>query len=376
MSLDSQLTVKLQNNTGSEKVYAYVTGKALDRENALMLLRADNLLPYYPDSPQKDHAPLGADCSIPLNSSGSDPLEITIPRLAGGRIWFSIGSQLEFFLNQGPALVEPSITNNTDSNIGKQWDFFEITYDDGGLYANISMVDFVCIPIALALTGSQGEQSVPGLPGGGLDTVCAKLAAQAALDEKGWNELIVTNDGENLRALSPESGIAIDNSLLRGYFDEYVKQTWQHYETNQLHVNTQSDWGKVNGTVVGDRLTFDGIGSFAQPSAADIFSCSSGPFDHAGMSAEMLAIVPRIAAALNRSTLLSNPCQPDNENPADYYSNRVTNHYACIVHATAIDGRGYAFPYDDVAPTEGADQTGKVTDPDPGVLTVTLGSVH
>jgi hypothetical protein len=77
------------------------------------------------------------------------------------------------------------------------------------------------------------------------------------------------------------------------------------------------------------------------------------------MGAEMLAIVPRLAAAFNRSTLLIDADQPDGENPADYYANPVTNHYARIVHATSLDGRGYAFPYDDVAPTGGADQSGR-----------------
>ncbi len=74
----------------------------------------------------------------------------------------------------------------------------------------------------------------------------------------------------------------------------------------------------------------------------------------------MLAIVPWLAAALNRSTLLTDPNQPDGENPATYYTAPVTNHYARIVHAASLDGRGYAFPYDDVAPTGGADQSGSV----------------
>jgi hypothetical protein len=46
------------------------------------------------------------------------------------------------------------------------------------------------------------------------------------------------------------------------------------------------------------------------------------------MSAEMLAILPRLAAVFNRSTLLTDSDQPDGENPADYYTNAITNHYA------------------------------------------------
>ena len=53
----------------------------------------------------------------------------------------------------------------------------------------------------------------------------------------------------------------------------------------------------------------------------------------------------RLAAVFNRSTLLIDSGQPDGENPADYCTSAITNHYARIVHATAIDGRGYAFPY-------------------------------
>jgi hypothetical protein len=90
----------------------------------------------------------------------------------------------------------------------------------------------------------------------------------------------------------------------------------------------------------------------------------------------MLAILPRLAAAFNRTTLLIDSSQPDGENPANYYSNPQTNHYARIVHATTLDGRGYAFPYDDVAPSGGADQSGAVSSGSPALLTVTLGAVH
>jgi len=121
-------------------------------------------------------------------------------------------------------------------------------------------------------------------------------------------------------------------------------------------------------------LTFPGVGSFAQPSSADIFSCASGPFAVSG--AEMSALVPRISAALNRTTLLSDASQPDGENPAGYYANAQTNHYARIVHSVALDHRGYAFPYDDVGPNGGTDQSGFVSDGAPTLLSVTVGAVH
>lgn len=371
------LTVDLVNNTGSDTVYAYVTGQAIDNGNALMLLEADGQTPYYPSSPSAPGSPLAADCSIPLNASGAAGKPITIPHLAGARIWFSIGTPLTFTINPGPALIEPSVTNPADPNINQQWDFAELTYNDAQLFANISMVDFVCIPVALNLTGSSGnQQTVQGLPAGGLDTVCAGLTAQASADGQGWNSLIVTSNGQNLRALSPTNGIVRNSSLFSGYYDNYVNQVWQMYTSETLSVDTQASFGTVTGQVTGGALTFPGVGSFGQPAAADIFGCNSGPFNPAGMSTEMLAILPRLAAAFNRSTLLIDSDQPDGENPSDYYANATTNHYARIVHATTLDHRGYAFPYDDVVPTGGADQAGTVSSGSPSVLTVTLGPVH
>ncbi len=369
--------IDLVNNTGSNTAYAYVTGQAIDNGNALMLLEADGQTPYYPSSPSSTGSPLAVDCSIPLNAPGGAARSVTIPHLAGARIWFSIGAPLTFLLNPGPALVEPSVTNPSDPNINIQWDFAEFTYNDAQLFANISMVDFVCIPVALALTDSSGtQQSVAGLPPGGLDTVCAGLTAQANADGAGWNQLIVTSNGQNLRALSPTNGIVMNSSLFSGYFGNYVAQVWQRYESATLTVDTQASFGTVTGQVTGGALTFPGVGSFGQPGAPDIFGCNSGPFNPAGMSAEMLAILPRLAAAFNRTTLLIDSDQPDGENPADYYANTQTNHYARIVHATTLDHRGYAFPYDDVAPTGGADQSGAVSSGSPSLLTVTLGSVH
>jgi hypothetical protein len=375
-STPATVTFDLVNNTGSSTVYAYVTGQAIDNGNALMLLEADGSTPYYPSSPSATGSPLAADCSISLSASGGST-SITVPHLAGARLWFSMGAPLTFLLNPGPALVEPSVTNPSDPNIDLRWDFCEFTYNDSELFANISFVDFVCMPIALALTDtSGGQQTVRGLPAGGLDTVCSGLDSQAAADGEGWNQLIVTNGGQNLRALSPTNGIVTNSSLFAGYYDDYVAQVWQKYEAATLSVDTQASWGTVTGGVSGDLLTFDGVGSFARPAAADIFDCDGGPFNPSGMSAEMLAIVPRLAAAFNRTTLLVDADQPDGENPATYYASSPTNHYARIAHATTLDGRGYAFPYDDVAPTGGADQSGAVSSGSPSVLTVTVGAVH
>jgi hypothetical protein len=371
------VSFSIQNNTGSGTVYAFVTGQAISNGNALMLLESDGATPYFPVSPSAVGSPLAVNCAIPLNASGGAPITLTVPQLAGARLWFSVGTPITFLLNPGPALVEPSVTNSSDPNIGIQWDFAEFTYNSAQLFANISMVDFACIPIGLKLTDTSGNaQTVGGLSAGGLDTVCSGLAAQQAADGNPWTDLIVAGNGANLRVLSPQNGIVGNSSLLSGYYDDYVSQVWDKYESMPLTVDTQASYGTVTGQVTGGLLIFPGVGSFARPTAADIFSCATGPFSTAGASGEVLAIIPRLAAAFNRSTLLTDSSQPAGENPADYYANATTNHYARIVHAAEAGGLGYAFPYDDVTPDGGVNQAGPVSSGSPAQLSVTVGAVH
>ncbi|KAF3770431.1 family 64 glycoside hydrolase [Cryphonectria parasitica EP155] len=367
------LTVALVNNTGSSNAYAYVNGLAGGNNDAVYLLESDGKTVYYPTSPSSNGSALAVDCAIPLGAPGSTTT-ITVPLTDGGRIWFSRDATLTFLLNEGPALVEPSPTNTADPNYNIYWDFCEFTFNTSQLYVNITCVDFVCLPIGLSLENTSGTvTTVEGLPADGLDTVCSELTAQTASDGQGWSDLIVTLNGANLRALSPNNGIVMNSSLFDGYYDPYVTEVWDKYSNGAvLTIDTQtSTYGSLNGTVENDVLTFSGVGTFSQPSSADIFSNSTGPFAQSG--AEIEAIIPRLAAAFVRSTLLIDAVQPDDEVVSTYYTNTITDHYARICHATELDGKGYAFPYDDVTPTGGADQSGYLSDPNPSVLTVTVG---
>ncbi|KAH9883569.1 glycoside hydrolase family 64 protein [Xylariomycetidae sp. FL2044] len=370
--------IKLVNNTRSDNAWAYVTGLDLNANNVPLFLEADGKTVYRPDSPAEPQQALQADPAISLGAPGATKT-ITIPQIAGGRLWFSIDSKLTFLLNPGPSVVEPSVTNTADANYNLNWGFCEFTYNTYQLFVNISYVDFVSLPVALELRNTAGDVStVQGIPADGLDSVCAKLAQQASTEDADWAKLIVKGpDGQNLRALSPNSAAVADASIFSGYFADYVDQVWTKYAGTDLTINTQAEWGQVKGRVENGLLTFDQVGSFAKPSAGDIFSCSTGPFGSypEDTADEMGALGARIAAALNRSTLLENPDQPDGEKVSDYYATSPTNHYARIVHEVNLDGRGYAFPYDDVnasGDTE-PDQAGTVFDPNPELLTVTIG---
>ncbi|KIW09063.1 uncharacterized protein PV09_00012 [Verruconis gallopava] len=365
----SSLNIALVNRTTSSQVYVYIVGLALNNNNAWFLLQSDGSTPYYPTSPSSTIQPLQANVAIQLGAPGSTRT-VTIPQLAGARIFVSIGSPLTFYLNPGPALVEPSVTNPSDPNFNIQWDFAEFTFN-GGLYANITYVDFVSIPISLQLQNTSGAtQTVTGMPANGLDTICANLQAQSNSDGvAGWKNLVVTANGKNLRALSPNSDLALRPGDFANYFEPYVEQVWQKYTTSTLTVKTPDNSINTSGMVTSGNLTL-GSTSFTKPSTADIFSCSTGPFA-TGSDATRNVLIPQLAAAFNRTTLLKDTTTP--APLADFYQNSVTNHYARIVHAANVDGKGYAFPYDDVNPAEGTDQSGFVSDPNPQLLTVTFG---
>ena len=380
----STLTITLVNNTTSSNVYAHITGIPLDGNNGpVCFIRADGT-PFYPTNPPSDHTPVTENIAIPLAAPGSSsPKQVTIPRLGSGRISFSINTPLKFFLNPGPAIVQQSVTDQADENINTQWDFCEFTFD-GGLFSNITYVDFVSLPIALSLTNTSGaKKEVLGLPRDGLIGVYSRLQLQTQLDKAPWNELayFAANNGPFLRVLSPSNSIAIDGQKFAGYYEEYIGQCWDNYKSNILLVDTQSAAGVLNGIGDGDKITFSGGGgSFSKPSTADVFSCNTGPFGGLGNTTAG-NVAARLCASLNRSTLLTNSQQPDLEDVATYYPTTAgaggsivpTNHYSRIVHDVNIDHRGYAFPFDDVVPNAGADQAGVVFDSRPLDFVVTVG---
>jgi hypothetical protein len=368
----TRLSVDLANNTTSDTVYAYVLGLDLSQGNQWAFLQADGSTLYHPPSPAAPGAALGADCAISLPARGAAARAISLPYLASGRIYFSVGSKLTFLVNPGPGIAMPSVSNPTDPNIATHYGFCEFTYDTTQLYANISYVDFASVPISFSLqTSGQGTQVVQGLGSGGLETVATALRNQAAADGGDWAKLIVTDSsGAALRVLSPNTAISSNSALFSGYLDSYINQVWTKYQSTDLVVDTQASWGTVTGRVSNGLLSFPGTGTFAKPSTAAVFNCSSAPFTTG--NDEMGNLSARLAAAFNRTTILGNANQPDGENPSLFYAQPRTNHYARILHQTSTDHLGYAFPYDDVHPA-GVDFEGRVQSSVPTVWTITAG---
>ncbi|KAK3685272.1 glycoside hydrolase family 64 protein [Podospora appendiculata] len=395
--MPDSLTVQIVNQTTSANVFAYITGLALQHGSARVFLAANGKDLYFPASPPagKILQPLTTDVAIPLGAPGT-ATTVTIPQIAGGRIWFSADGPLTFLRNPGgpgggAALVEPSVLNPSDPNAGVDFAFCEFTLNADQLFANISYVDFVSrLPVALTLqTQSGAVQHVSGMPPDGLDRVCAALRAQAAADGRPWDKLIVTPPGHAgpLRALSPTHGNAVGASF-DDYFEPLVDAAWAKYREKRashnpfsafktaphatLRINTQAAPGVVDGYVPSAAAETMLIGgeTFAKPTSADILGCNSGPFT-TGPSPVRNAIIPRLAAAFQRGCIADVAEHPSH--PETFYRGEPTNHYSRIVHECNLDGKGYAFAYDDVQPDGGSDQSGKVNAGDPKLWIVAVG---
>lgn len=100
---------------------------------------------------------------------------------------------------------------------------------------------------------------------------------------------------------------------------------WSRYSSQPLTINTQASYRDVKGEVKNNALSYEnGSITFQKPTARDIFGCSTGPFA-TGSNGETNAIIPRLAAAFNRSTLLLSSEHPNGVAPGQYYQNAVTN---------------------------------------------------
>ncbi|KIW35983.1 uncharacterized protein PV06_11703 [Exophiala oligosperma] len=378
------------NNIGnSSEVNMYVTGN--DLTNNLVILTPNGQW-YYPTVNDSLNVPmkLSSDViTIPVQCT-SPAIEVRLPSpVSAGRIWFAHGD-LEFSVvrtqTSSASLVQPSLTY---ANIS--WDFVEFTTTpEEGLWVNLSFVDFVGIALGLELVNYSPEnttsvpQSALGLQSSAIDTLCRRLADQSIIDGYSWGDLCLRNsDSRPVRVLSPTSYIQANPEAFSDYWTCYIEEVWTRYTSESLTIYPNSqDLGDISCGVQDDLLICtDAKGTvedFGKPSAKDVFGCNSGPFTITENSSDLSrAVVPRLCAGINRSTLLldDSSFQPSGIPPRLYYTGNVTNWYSKLVHQLEIDGKGYAFPYDDVSSVDGdSSQSGLLTVPEPWVLSLFVGA--
>ncbi|KUL82790.1 hypothetical protein ZTR_10919 [Talaromyces verruculosus] len=375
-AVSGTLPIEIVNNlagSSSGSINAYIQGR--DTSGAIVFVLADGSFYYPPGTSSGVPVAISEDLAIPLGAQGTTT-SITIPNyLISGRVYFAVGD-LTFYMVSG-GLVQPSATNPSDASANLNWGFIELTNDPAaGLFTNISYVDFIGLILGMSLTSTDGTvQTALGLTADAVDGICTSLASQTASDGYPWASLCQTStSGAYLRVLSPNDYISTDGSAFSDYWSSYISEVYSTYASNPLTINTQNTPGDVTCTTGGSSImTCEGSDvTFAEPTAGDIFGCNSGPFAVTGNAVDT-AVVPRLCAAFNRGTLLlpGGNLQPS-LSADNYYTTSPCNYYSKFVHEKEVDGKGYAFSYDDVNP-DGENASGELSSGSASLLSITVG---
>ncbi|WP_374777551.1 glycoside hydrolase family 64 protein [Streptomyces sp. NBC_01310] len=288
------------------------------------------------------------DASIAGPANGQTKT-IRMPKFSG-RVYFSIGQKIVFKLTTG-GLVQPAVQNPSDPNRDILFNWSEYTLNDAGLWINSTQVDMFSAPYAVGVKAADGTVRNTGrLKPGGYNAVFSRLRSA------GWGGLIHNRpDGTPLRALSPGHGIEA-GAIPAGVMNDYVNRVWNKYSSSTLTVTPFANQPntKYHGRVSGNVMHFTNsagavVTSFQKPDSDSIFGCYK--LLDAPNDLVRGPISRTLCAGFNRSTLLTNPAQPDANN-AGFYRDAVTNHYSRIIHEQMADGKAYGFAFDDVGAHE------------------------
>lgn len=370
------------HNSGSEDIHAYITGLDPTTGAALILqnsggnaVSSSNYSSHTFFGPSADGSEVPVD--IPVNDfafpvAANHISNIVLPSyLSAARVWLSESSLVfKIVANSGrsnlSSLVEPTAVNPTDPAYVLKWGFVEFTNVEGGMVVNPSFVDWVGLPIGIALTSDDKHREViPGLKPNAIADICDGMKNQTAKDHNPWwrDMCILDAEGRPLRVLSPNLYLSLagKENAMAGYYDAYVDQVWDRYKKEPLTIDTQINTTNVgaliNCTVSQNNVLTcpnDPSHQYAKPNVRDIMGCNSGPFVVVDPNDDIhKRVVARLCAAFGRSTLLldGGNVQPSMAvNNDTYYQADPTNHYARIVHEHLQGNQGYAFSYDDVNP--------------------------
>ncbi|WP_434587624.1 glycoside hydrolase family 64 protein [Streptomyces sp. A5-4] len=343
-------TVPLQitNNSGrSDPIYIYNLGTQLSTGRQGWADANGTFHPWPAGGNPPTPAP---DASIAGPANGQTRT-IQMPKFSG-RVYFSYGQKLVFKVTTG-GLVQPAVQNPSDPNRNILFNWSEYTLNDSGLWLNSTQVDMFSAPYSVGVRPVGGAVKTTGrLKPGGYNAFFSALRGQPG----GWGGLIQTRpDGTVLRALAPGHGIE-SGALPTSVMDDYINRVWSRYSSSTLTVTPFANQPntKYFGRVSGNVMNFtNGSGavvtSFQRPDADSIFGC----YKRLDAPNDLVRgpISRTLCAGFNRSTLLTNPNQPD-ASSANFYQDVVTNHYARKIHQQMVDGKAYGFAFDDVGAHE------------------------
>ncbi|MDJ0460239.1 glycoside hydrolase family 64 protein [Streptomyces sp. H27-C3] len=347
-AVPATIPLQITNNSGrSEPIYIYNLGTQLSTGRQGWADANGTFHPWPVGGNPPTPAP---DASIAGPANGQTRT-IQMPKFSG-RVYFSYGQKLVFKVTTG-GLVQPAVQNPSDPNRNILFNWSEYTLNDSGLWLNSTQVDMFSAPYSVGVRPVGGAVKTTGrLKPGGYNAFFSALRGQPG----GWGNLIHTRpDGTVLRALAPDHGIE-GGTLPTSVMGDYIIRVWSRYSSSTLTVTPFANqpntkyFGRVSGNVMNFTNSSGAVvTSFQRPDADSIFGC----YKRLDAPNDLVRgpISRTLCAGFNRSTLLTNPNQPDANN-ANFYKDVVTNHYSRKIHQQMVDGKAYGFAFDDVGAHE------------------------
>ncbi len=295
----------------------------------------------------------------------------------GTRIYVSYGQPMYMRVNPDDnGLVQLDVGNPGDVNFNTINDFFELTYDpysnDGSgasvtFGANVTQVDGFAIPIDFTLQGDRGTIRTRGITLGADSSSGAMTRAELIrhyLDEVSapFQSLVQrAPDGTLLRVIAPYKSRGFqEGGAYFSYYDNYMEDIWAFYRTQPLVSYDQPGQvgNRFEGQVVnnGDgeavlRFTRYGVdGSVSGPHdmpKANTFQLftQNGPFPNDAPQA-VKDMFRDLSSAVHRHVATDTAVWHE---PSAYYQGAPQHEYARFLHEVSLDGKAYAFGYDDAA---------------------------
>ncbi|MES2163323.1 MAG: discoidin domain-containing protein [Pseudomonadota bacterium] len=274
--------------------------------------------------------------------------QLTLPKMDSGRVFVSLGGPMYIKIlndaNGNVGFAGPNVLNPTDPNIDVNFDWYEFSYNNAGLWINTTQVDQFSFPLLLDLYGS--GNSVHAQTGINQDRA-ALLSAFLAETPPAFHP-----PPGAIRIPAPTNGSFGTGQANAHYFDAYIDQAWSYYGGHTLSMDVGAR--RFQGGVRGNQLVLTELnlnnGAYvggdylvSKPSTQDVLNGAGALANGNGTE---LAIEAQVCAAFNRHVM--EDASQWNTPPA-WYGGAPANAYAKFWHDHGVRGLAYGFPYDDVA---------------------------
>jgi hypothetical protein len=187
------LPISLVNKMDSTNIKMYMSG--LDRNGSLIFLDQTGVW-FYPQATSTLPQPIPPNVEFSLGGANTTLNFVTPGYIRSARIWISQGP-LHFYsvsTPDGPGLVQPAAVNPVDPNSLTNYGFAEFDWEEhSGLYADITAVDFVGLPLGMELIDTDDNRfTALGTPANAAPVLCDMLKKQGS-NIQPWGKQISTS---------------------------------------------------------------------------------------------------------------------------------------------------------------------------------------